>query len=149
MAYAWQCELIWCSQPASATLLCAEARGPGYARLSEQVPARKRRLEHLRRSTELLFRCKPDKKKLLANCGSSTFKLICSLVEANKIATISCSDLVKLVKDYYEPKPCEIVQHYKFNTRVHKPKNPLLLPCVSSPNTATMGTNCKKCSETA
>jgi len=57
---------------------------------------------------------------LLANCGSSTFKLIRSLIEADKIDTTPYNDIVATVKNYYEPRPSEIVQRYKFNTRVRR-----------------------------
>lgn len=60
-----------------------------------------------------------DKKRsiLLANCGPATYKLIRSLLPAASVSTTPYNDLVKLVKDYYEPKPSAIVQRFKFNTR--------------------------------
>ena len=57
---------------------------------------------------------------LLANCGTATFKLIKSLLEAGKIQTTPFKDLVALVQNHYEPKPSVIVQRYKFNTRSRK-----------------------------
>ena len=50
---------------------------------------------------------------LLSACGSSTYKLIRSLVEVGQLATSPYS-----VAGYYQPIPSEIVQRYKFNTRV-------------------------------
>ena len=55
---------------------------------------------------------------LLAACGSSTYKLIRSLVEVGQLATTPYSEITKLVAGYYQPIPSEIVQRYKFNTRV-------------------------------
>ena len=54
-----------------------------------------------------------DKKRsiLLANCGPATFKLVRSLVDtAHGLDGTSYDNIVKLVKDYYEPKPSAIVQ---------------------------------------
>lgn len=62
-----------------------------------------------------------DRKKrsiLLAACGPAAYKLIRSLTEHDSITTTSYADLVKKVKEYYEPEPSAIVQRYKFNTRV-------------------------------
>ena len=64
----------------------------------------------------------PDEGKkgsiLLSACGSSTYKLIRSLVEVGQLATTPYSDITKLVAGYYQPIPSEIVQRHKFNTRV-------------------------------
>ena len=51
-------------------------------------------------------------------CGSSTYKLIRSLVEVGQLATTPYSEITKLVAGYYQPIPSEIVQRYKFNIRV-------------------------------
>ncbi len=42
---------------------------------------------------------------LLSNCGPHTFKLIRSLVETGTLETTPFTDIVKLVRKYYEPKP--------------------------------------------
>ncbi len=55
---------------------------------------------------------------LLAAFGPATYKLICSLVAADAIATTSYQDLVAKVKEHLEPKPSSIVQRYKSNSRV-------------------------------
>ena len=55
---------------------------------------------------------------LLSACGSSTYKLIRSLVEIGQLATTPYSEITKLVAGYYQPIPSEIVQRYKFNTIV-------------------------------
>ena len=58
---------------------------------------------------------------LLTCCGRGTLKLLRSLVDdPSTLDTTSYNDLVKLVGDYYKPKPSVIVQRYKFNTRVRK-----------------------------
>ena len=58
---------------------------------------------------------------LLSACGASTYKLIRSLAEKDKLESTPFKDIVKLVKDYFDPKPSEIVQRYHFNTRVRAP----------------------------
>ena len=55
---------------------------------------------------------------LLSNCGATTYKLIRSLVDADRLNRTSYKDLVKLVQEYYAPAPSVIVQRFKFNTRV-------------------------------
>ena len=55
---------------------------------------------------------------LLSACGSSTYKLIRSLVEVGQLATTPYSEITKLVAGHYQRIPSEIVQRYKFNTRV-------------------------------
>ena len=56
---------------------------------------------------------------LLSVCGASKYKLIRFLVsESNKLNSSPYEDIVKLVKDHYNPKPSSIVQHHKFNLRI-------------------------------
>ena len=57
---------------------------------------------------------------LLSACGPKTYKLIRSLVPADKIDETAYDELVKLVQQYYDPKPSKIVQRYKFNTRARR-----------------------------
>ena len=47
-----------------------------------------------------------------------TFKVIRNLVEEGKLDTTPYDDIVKLVKNYYDPPPSVTMQRYKFNTRV-------------------------------
>ena len=58
---------------------------------------------------------------LLSACGTSTYKLIRSLAEKEKLDLTPFKDIIKLVKGFYDPKPSEIVQRYRFNTRVRAP----------------------------
>ena len=59
---------------------------------------------------------------LLSVCGASTYKLIRSLVsEPDKLNSTPFKDIVKLVKDHYDPKPSSIVQRHKFNSRTRAP----------------------------
>ena len=70
-----------------------------------------------------------DNKKrsiLLSGCGSSTFKLFCNLKPEAELNTTTFDNLVELVKDYYEPKPSQIVQRYKFNTRMRAPQESIV-----------------------
>ena len=57
---------------------------------------------------------------LLSACGPKTYKLFRSLVPADKIDETAYDELVKLVQQYYDPKPSKIVQRYKFNTRARR-----------------------------
>lgn len=57
---------------------------------------------------------------LLANCGPVTFKLVLSLAET-ELKNTPYATLIQLLKDYYEPKPSEIVQRYKFRCRDQQP----------------------------
>ena len=55
---------------------------------------------------------------LISSSGPSTYKLMRSLVgDASEVDKKMFDELVKLVKDYHEPKPSTIVQRYKFHTR--------------------------------
>ena len=58
---------------------------------------------------------------LLSVCGPTTFKLIESLADPSKFPTMTFVELCTLVKEYYEPLPSPIIQHYKFNTRNRVP----------------------------
>ena len=53
---------------------------------------------------------------LLAACGAPAYKLIRSLVQAEKLDSTPYEDLVKIVKNHYDPKPLVMMQRYKFNT---------------------------------
>ena len=61
-----------------------------------------------------------DKKRsiLLSACGPATYKVIRNLVEEGKLDTMPYDDIVKLVKNYYDPPLSVTMQRYKFNTRV-------------------------------
>ena len=54
---------------------------------------------------------------LLAACRAPVYKLIRSLVQAEKLDSTPYEELVKIVKNHYNPKPSVIMQRYKFNTR--------------------------------
>ena len=55
---------------------------------------------------------------LLSVCGATTYKVIRNLVQQDKLDTTSYADIVKLVKEHYDPAPSPIMQRYRFNTRV-------------------------------
>ena len=61
-----------------------------------------------------------DKKRsiLLSACGPAMYKVIRNLVEEGKLDTTPYNDIVKLVKNYYDPLLSVTMQRYKFNTRV-------------------------------
>ena len=58
---------------------------------------------------------------LLSACGASTFKLIRSLIDSDKLNSTPYKDLVAKVKEYYDPKPSSIVQRHNFNKRIRQP----------------------------
>ena len=60
---------------------------------------------------------------LLTVCGVPTYKLLRSLVPDGKLDAddVTYDSLVKLLKDYYDPKPSPIVQRFHFNSRSRGP----------------------------
>ena len=66
-----------------------------------------------------------NKKKamLLTIIGPTAYRLMRSLVVPQKLDEKTFKELVELVamKDHYCPKPSEIVQRFKFNTRARQP----------------------------
>ena len=58
---------------------------------------------------------------LLTVSGPSTYKVIRNLVAPAKPTDKSFEELVKIVRDQYQPKPSAIVQRLKFNTCVRQP----------------------------
>ena len=57
---------------------------------------------------------------LLSVCGAKTYKLIRNLVAPEKPDSKSFKELAELVKNHRNPKPSEIVQRFKFNSRFRK-----------------------------
>lgn len=51
---------------------------------------------------------------LLSSVGAQTYALMRNLLSPNKPGD---EDLVKLLKDHFEPKTSELMQRWKFNTR--------------------------------
>ena len=65
-----------------------------------------------------------DEKKraiLISASGPATYKLLRSLVGAARLGTDSYEDLVKTLKDHYDPPPSFMVERYKFNRRERAP----------------------------
>ena len=60
------------------------------------------------------------KATLLAACGASTYKLMCDLVSPLKPKDKTFEELKEIVQKHLKPKPSEIVQRYKFHTRVQR-----------------------------
>ena len=52
--------------------------------------------------------------------------MFCNLKPEAELNTTTFDNLVELVKDYYEPKPSQIVQRYKFNTRMRAPQESIV-----------------------
>ena len=60
------------------------------------------------------------KATLLAACGATTYKLMCDLVSPLKPKDKTFEQLKEIVQKHLKPKPSEIVQRYKFHTRVQR-----------------------------
>ena len=58
----------------------------------------------------------------LSIIGPTTYKLLSSLIAPDKPGGKSYEDLVKVLKEHHNPIPSEIVQRYKFHTRIRKPE---------------------------
>ncbi|XP_063049093.1 uncharacterized protein K02A2.6-like [Engraulis encrasicolus] len=58
---------------------------------------------------------------LISVVGPATYKLIRNLVSPDKPSTKTYDQIVTLMKDHFDPKPSEIVQRYKFDSRVRQP----------------------------
>ena len=63
-----------------------------------------------------------DKKRaiLLSSCGAETYQLMRNLTAPDPLSSKSFAGLVKLMKEHQQPPPSEIVQRYKFHTRVQQ-----------------------------
>ena len=57
---------------------------------------------------------------LLAYCGDATYSTIRSLVAPRKPTEVPYDDLVKLAQAHYNPRPSQIVQRFKFNSRTQQ-----------------------------
>ncbi len=53
--------------------------------------------------------------------GSQTYSLMRNLLSPDKPGDKSFSELVELLRNYYNPTPSEIVQRFKFNCRNRQP----------------------------
>ena len=58
---------------------------------------------------------------LLSGVGAQTYTLMRNLLSPNKTGDRTYEELVKLLKDHFQPKTSEIMQRWKFNTRNRKP----------------------------
>ena len=78
------------------------------------------RLEHFFAANSI---DEPNKKKamLLTVIGPTAYRLMRSLVAPQKLDEKTFKELVDAMKDHYCPKPSEIVQRFKFNTRARQP----------------------------
>lgn len=61
----------------------------------------------------------PEKKRaiLLSCVGAQTYTLMRNLLSPERPGSKSYEDLVSLLKNHFNPKPSEIVQRWKFNSR--------------------------------
>ena len=76
----------------------------------------------LRRNGQCMF---------LSIIGPTTYKLLSSMIAPDKPGEKSYEDLVKVLKEHRNPTPSEIVQRYKFHTRIRKPEESIQASQVS------------------
>ncbi|KAL6461145.1 hypothetical protein MHYP_G00311110 [Metynnis hypsauchen] len=67
-------------------------------------------------------RIDPKEDSCNSSVGSQTYSLMRNLLSPAKPGEKSYIELVELLKAHYNPKPSEIVQRFKFNSRNRKPK---------------------------
>ena len=58
---------------------------------------------------------------LLTVIGPATYKLVRNLVSPKKPGEVEFDELVKTLSEHFSPAPSEIVQRFKFNSRIRKP----------------------------
>ncbi len=58
---------------------------------------------------------------LLSSCGPSTYRQIKDVLSPEAPGTVSFADIVQKMTKYFQPPPSEIMQRYRFNTRVRQP----------------------------
>lgn len=68
-----------------------------------------------------------DKKKsiLLSVVGAQTYSLMRNLLSPEKPGEKTFAQLEALLKNHFNPKPSEIVQRFKFDSRMTKPTEPV------------------------
>ena len=57
----------------------------------------------------------------LSVIGPAAYRLLTSLISPTKLGEKGFDDLVKTWTEHYDPAPSEIVQRYKFHTRIRQP----------------------------
>ena len=57
---------------------------------------------------------------LLSSCGTATYQLIRNLLAPSKPAETAFKDIVKAVTTHYNPNPSQIVERFKFNSRIRR-----------------------------
>lgn len=63
---------------------------------------------------------------LRSSVGSQTYTLMRNLVSPAEPGNKTFDELVKLLNDHFDPKPSKIVQCFKFNSRVRKPRESVM-----------------------
>ena len=84
---------------------------------SDDWTAYAERLEHYFTANEVKTAAK-KRAVLLSCCGATTYKLIRNLTAPGKATDFTFEEIVKKVKEHHCPKPSQIAQRFKFNTRV-------------------------------
>ena len=57
---------------------------------------------------------------LLTVIGPATYKVLRNLVSPEKLGEVEFSELVKTLSEHFSPAPSEIVECFKFNSRIRK-----------------------------
>ena len=58
---------------------------------------------------------------LLSSVGDKTYRTIKDVLSPDAPATVVLATLIKKMTQHFQPAPSEIVQHFRFNTRVRQP----------------------------
>ena len=58
---------------------------------------------------------------LLSSCGAAMYRQIKDVLSPNAPAEVAFDALVTAMTTHFQPPPSEIMQHYRFNTRVRRP----------------------------
>ncbi|XP_055725310.1 uncharacterized protein LOC129815465 [Salvelinus fontinalis] len=77
-------------------------------------------MEHFFAANEITDAAK-QKSILISVVGAQTYSLMRNLLSPDKPGEKSFIDLVELLKNHFNPKPSEIVQRFKFDSRMRKP----------------------------
>ena len=94
-----------------------------YQEGQEEWPQYVERLEQFLQANDIVGESKANKRRsvFLAVIGPGPYKLLRSLLAPEKPAEKTFDELVSVLTKHYSPPPSEIVQRFRFHTRVRKP----------------------------
>ena len=79
------------------------------------------RLEYYFEANDLQHNEAKKKAILLTCCGATTYELLKNLLQPEKPADKTYDALVRILDKHFNPKPSQIMQRYRFNTRHRQP----------------------------